>query len=108
MGVIQKAMQMYQQMQQGQQPPLDPDAQAYLQASMAETERKKAKDEADIQLRREDQQLDIALNASDNLTKERMKTADLTQSALSLQEEQSKTALLAEKSAQRVLGGLNG
>lgn len=104
MGVIEKAMQMYQQMNQQQQPPLDPDAQAYLQASTAETERKRAKDQADIQLRREDQQLDIALNASDNLTKERMKSAELTKDAVALQAEQSKTAMLAEKSAQEVLG----
>jgi hypothetical protein len=100
--VITKAMQMLQQMNQQPTQISDPTAQAYLQASMAETQRKTLKDQTDAQLKKEDQQLDIALNAADNLTQERMKTAELTKDSVALQAEQQKTALLAEKSAQQV------
>jgi hypothetical protein len=105
--VIAKAMQMVQQMNQQPAPINDPTAQAYLQSSMAETQRKTAKDQMDAQLKKEDQQLDIALNAADNLTQERMKTAELTKDSVALQNEQQKTALLAEQSAQQVLGERN-
>jgi chaperonin GroES len=110
---IAKLMQMAQQLKP--QPPLGPDDQVILQTSMAETQRRAAKDQADVGLARDrmmldalaknrQQQIDIALNATDNLTEERIKTAEITQDAARLQQEQLTTALTAQESAQRELG----
>jgi chaperonin GroES len=96
-------------------PPMDGADQVILQTSMAETERRKAKDAADTQLAKErmqqdalaknrQQQIDIALNASDNLTEERIKSAELSHDAQVLQHEQMQTALTAQQSAQNALG----
>ena len=96
-------------------PPMDGADQVILQTSMAETERRKLKDQADTILaekklqqdalhKNRQQQIDIALNASDNLTEERIKTAELTHDARRLQQEQLQTALTAQESAQSALG----
>ena len=100
------------------QPQLDGADQVILQTSMAETQRRAAKDQADIALRQKEitldaldknrqQQIDIALNAADNLTDERIKTAELTHDAQALKHEQEKTALSALQSARETLGGPN-
>jgi hypothetical protein len=97
------------------QPQMDGADQVILQTSMAETERRKLKDQAETILaekkltqdslhKNRQQQIDIALNASDNLTEERIKTAELTHDARRLQQEQLTTALTAQESAQRALG----
>mgnify|MGYP006269942039 CR=1 FL=1 len=101
------------------QPQLDGADQVILQTSMAETQRRAAKDQADAALDKEriaqdalaknrQQQIDIALNASDNLTDERIKTAELTHNAAELRHEQEKTALSALQGAQEQLGGQDG
>lgn len=111
---IQKAMQQF-----APKPPLDPDAQVVLQTSMAETQRRAAKDKADTELaakrlqtealqKNRQQQIDIATDASDKLTEERIKTAELTHDAKILQHEQEKTALTALQGAQESLGEPNG
>lgn len=100
-------------------PPLDPDAQVVLQTSMAETQRRAAKDKADEQLaldklradqlyKNRQQQIDIATDASDKLTEERIKTAELTHDAKVLRHEQEKTALTALQGAQETLGEPDG
>lgn len=101
------------------QPPMDAADQVILQTSMAETQRRVAKDQTDAALEKEritqdalaknrQQQIEIALNASDNLTDERIKTAELTHDAAALRHEQEKTALSALQGAQEQLGGQNG
>jgi hypothetical protein len=97
------------------EPPLEPGDVALLKASMAETERRTKRDQADIQLkaakdradnilRTRDQQIEVALNAVDNLTDERIHAAELTHNAAQLQHEQEKTALSALQGAQASLG----
>jgi hypothetical protein len=96
-------------------PQMDGSDQVILQTSMAETKRRAERDAAELQLQAErlkndalsknrEQQIKIALNASDNLTEERIKTAELTQDAAVLKSEQEQTALAAQESAQRTLG----
>ena len=96
-------------------PPMDGADQVILQTSMAETERRMKKDQADTILaekrlqadtlsKNRQQQIDIALNASDNLTEERIKSAELSHDAALLQKEQLETALTAQQSAQNTLG----
>jgi len=100
-------------------PQLDPDAQVVLQTSMAETQRRAAKDQVDAKIaeqklqadqlyKNRQQQIDIATDASDKLTEERIKTAELTHDAKILRHEQEKTALTALQGAQETLGGENG
>jgi hypothetical protein len=109
----QMATQIAQQAQQAQ--PTDPEAQAVLQASMAETQRRAAKDQADIKLdvarlqkdiqeKSDQQQIDVAMNAENNLTAERMKTAELTVDEAKLRKEQEATAQALENRTQRNLG----
>lgn len=111
--VIQGAMQVMQQLQQ--QPPMDPATQAFVQTSMAETQRRAMKDQADVQLNmakleqkaQADQaklQADIVMNTEDNLVNERIKTAELTRDAADLQNEQVRTALDAQRMVQTSLG----
>ena len=99
-----------------QQPQIDPADQALLQASMAETQRRAARDQADIQLNQaklqndtqqedKDRQVKIAMNAENNLTTERLKTAELTVDELRLRKEQNETALKLNEATQRNLGG---
>ncbi len=110
----QTMMQMQKAMQQ--QPPMDGEAQAVLQASLAETQRRAAKDQADIQIatarlqaeqqgKEKDRQVKIAMNAENNLTQERIKTAELTVDEARLQKEQSETAIQLNQATQRNLGG---
>jgi len=97
------------------EPPMEPGDVALLKASMAETERRKLRDQADIKLKADkdradnilktrDQQIEVALNAVDNLTDERIHAAELTHNAAQLQHEQEKTALSALQGAQESLG----
>jgi len=85
-------------------PPPDAEAQAIMQASMAETQRRAAKDQADIKLAQDKQQIDVAMNAENNLTKERMKEADLTVDEVKLRNEQQQTAISLQNVAQHNLG----
>jgi len=111
--VIQGAMQVMQQLQP--QPPMDPATQAFVQTSMAETQRRATKDQADVQLNmakleqkaQADEaklQADIVMNTEDNLVNERIKTAELTRDAADLQNEQVRTALDAQRMVQTSLG----
>jgi hypothetical protein len=104
-GILPIIQQMQQQIQQGQpQPPLTPEAKVLLDTSMAETQRRAAKDQADIQLdqqkhaddmalAQEENQLKLAIAQGDNETKERIESARLTRDTAKLQHEQAKTAL---------------
>lgn len=83
----------------------DPDAQAVLQASMAETQRRAMRDQADIKMQNDKLQVDVAMNAENNLTKERMKEAELTVDEVKLRQEQQKSAVALQEAAQRNLRG---
>jgi hypothetical protein len=96
-------------------PPMDGEAQAVLQASMAETQRRAAEDQArlafdtqkfqaEIAQKEKDRQIKIAMNAEDNLTTERMKTAELTVDEVKLRQEQEQTAVQLQNLTQRNLG----
>jgi hypothetical protein len=111
---IQQLMQAAQQFSKPQPAAMDGDAQAILQASMAETQRRAAKDQADIQLKQaqmaQDQQdqnrqdqFKAAMNTENNLTKERMQTLDLTVEAAKLKREQSESAIDLQNELQRNL-----
>jgi len=113
--LIQQLLQTMQQM--APKPQLPPEAQVLMDTSMAETQRRAQRDQGDLQLNQarlqveaEDKaarrQLDVALNASDNLTKERIETARLTQRDDALQAEQFETAIRLQQEAQRNLGGI--
>ena len=103
--VMPVVQQMIQQVQQFKpQPPMTPEAQVLKETSMAETQRRAAKDQADIQLAQqkhqdemaiaaEDNQLKLAIAQGDNETKERIESARLTRDTVKLQNEQMKTAL---------------
>ena len=114
---IQQLMQFAQQF--APKPQMDSDAQAVLQASIAETQRRAQRDQADLKIdvarmqqeMQQDQQklqTDAAMNAENNLTQERMKTAQLTVDQVRLQGEQEKTALELNKEVQRLFGGNHG
>jgi hypothetical protein len=130
-GVMPLIQQMIQQMQQAkQQAPLPPEAQVLMQTSMAETQRRAAKDQADLQLadkrlmqegqegaarmqmemakQQQSDSVKMSTNSADNLTKERIESAKLTRDAAKLQNEQAKTALELQKEAQQTLGDQNG
>jgi len=140
--VFEKVMPVLQQMiQQAAQykpePQLESGDQALLQAAMAETQRKAARDQADIQLKAEqdrannilktrDQQIKVAINTIDNLTDERIQAQkdNLDQNRLvydqsleahnaamdqeRFKQEQFQTALSALQSAQTNQGEKNG
>jgi len=105
-GVMPALQQLGQVMQQfaPPPPPMDGEAQAVLQASMAETQRRAARDQQDMEQKDKDLQARIAMNAENNLTKERMMTADLTVEEAKLQREQEQTALKLQNTTQRNLG----
>jgi len=101
------------------QPPMDPATQAFVQTSMAETQRRATKDQAELQLEAaklqqtaqistQKLQADMAKNTENNLTKERIESAVLTRDAANLQHEQVKTALEAQTLIQQTLGAQNG
>jgi hypothetical protein len=125
--VVPKLQQLLQSMQQlTPQQPLPPEAQVLKETSLAETQRRAQRDQAEMQLKGADMQqqgqidmarlqseqqratqrdqLDVALNATNNLTKERIETARLTQRDEQLQAEQFETALKLQNEAQRNLG----
>ena len=116
-GVNQALQQLGQVMQQfAPQPQVDPADQAILQASLAETQRRAAKDQSDTAYNNAKLQADmaeankrleadIAMNAENNLTDERIKSADLTVDELKLQKEQQQTALKLQHETQQHLGG---
>jgi hypothetical protein len=96
-------------------PELPPEAMVLRETSMAETERRAKKDAGELQLKAQQlqqdatefdrkEQMDIALNSVDNLTKERIETARLTQKDQELQAEQFDTAIRLQNEAQRNLG----
>jgi len=96
-------------------PPMEGDAQAVLQASMAETQRRAAEDQArlafdtqkfqaEMQQKEKDRQIKVAMNAEDNLTQERIKTAELTVDEVKLRQEQEQTAIKLQNLTQRNLG----
>ena len=116
-GVLPALQQLGQMMQQfaPPPPPMDGEAQAVLQASMAETQRRAAADQANNAIKaqemqakqaREDKDLQarIAMNAENNLTQERIKTAELTVDEVRLQKEQEDTAIKLQNVTQRNLG----
>ena len=112
------------------QPQLPPEAQVLKETSLAETQRRAQRDQAELQLKgaelqqsgqinmarmqadqqraSERDQLDVALNATNNLTKERIETARLTQQDERLQAEQFETAIKLQNEAQRNLGVYRG
>ncbi|MEN9807551.1 MAG: hypothetical protein RL756_2071 [Pseudomonadota bacterium] len=102
---IQKVMQQF-----APKPPMDGGDRVILETSMAETKRRAEKDKADLALEKErmtqealranrEQQIKIALNAADNLTDERIKTAEITRDTVALQQEQQQAALTALQGA---------
>jgi hypothetical protein len=113
MPVIQKMVQTMQQFKP--KPELTPDGQVLLQTSMAETERRKARDQAEMQLKgqelesdiqmqmkklqdeqalaMEDLQLKLAIAKGDQQMKERIETARLTRDAARLRHDQDKTVM---------------
>lgn len=111
MPIMQQLSQQLQQMTQAQaemQKRLlaDPQAQAVLESSLAETQRRAARDQADVALKKDEQKIDIAKNAEDNLTKERIATAKISFDADRLRKEQEDTAISLQEAAQRTLGSL--
>jgi len=112
--IIQQAMDMLKKLQGQPQP--DPATQAFIQTSMAETQRRAQKDQGDLQLgvaklQQQDSQqaikvqADMIQNTENNLTQERIKSAELTRDAASLQHEQLQTAINAQNQLQQTLGG---
>jgi hypothetical protein len=113
MPVIQQMVQMAQQFKP--KPPLTPDGQVVLQTSMAETQRRQARDQAEMQLKgqqmeqdtqlalkkqademalaMEELQMKLAIASGDQEMKERIETARLTRDAAQLTHEKEKTAL---------------
>jgi hypothetical protein len=98
---------------------MDAESNAILQASMAETKRRADRDMADIQLKKaqmeqdvveqgKKQQFEVAMNAEDNLTEERMKTLQMTVEAARVKAEQEQTAIDLQNAVQRNLGGGHG
>jgi len=116
--VVPLVQQMLQTMQQlTPKPQLPPEAQVIMDTSMAETQRRAQRDQGELALKNQQitldaekdarrEQIDVALAAADNLTKERIETARLTQKDAELQAEQFETAISLQNEAQRQLGGL--
>jgi hypothetical protein len=125
--VVPKLQQLLEAMKQlTPQPQLPPEAQVLKETSLAETQRRAQRDQGELQLKGQDMQqrgqidmarlqsdqqraaqrdqLDVALNATNNLTKERIATAQLTQKDEQLQAEQFETAIKLQNEAQRNLG----
>lgn len=105
-----QSLQMIQQMRQ-QQAPQDPAVQALVQTQMAETQRKAAKDQGDLQLKSAQLQQDGAIemkkiesdfiqSTEKNLTDERIKSAELSRDAAKMQQEQLRTVIDAQNKIQ--------
>jgi len=112
MPVLQQMMQMMQQFKP--QPPMDAESSAILQASMAETQRRGQRDQADVNLKQaqmaqdvqeqqKKQQFDAAQNTEKLLTEERIKTIDFTIEAARLKREQGESAIALQNELQRNL-----
>jgi len=112
---IAQLVQMAQKIKQSQQQ-VDPSVTALVQTQMAETQRRAAKDQGDLQLKAQDMQVrnqefqqkiqaDIVKNTENNLTDERIKSAELTRDAAQLQHEQLQTVIDAQNQIQTNLGG---
>lgn len=112
MPIIGQLMQTAQQL--APKPPQDPDSQAMLQASAAETQRRAARDQADIglkklQLQQEDtaeqrkEQIQAAMNSEDNLTEERIRTLQLSLDAAKVKKEQEESAIALNENVQKNL-----
>jgi hypothetical protein len=82
---------------------------------MAETQRRATKDQAEMQIKAAEMQQsnqqfmlktqsDMAKNTENNLTQERIKSAELTNYAADLQHDQLKTAITAQNAIQQTLG----
>jgi hypothetical protein len=115
-GIMPVVMKLVQQAQQFKpKPPMTPETQVLLQTSMAETQRRQARDQAemelksqkmdmdsqialkkqadDMQLAMEELQLKLAIATNDQETKERIETARLTRDAAKLSHERDKTVI---------------
>jgi hypothetical protein len=57
-----------------------------------------------MQQKEKDRQIKVAMNAEDNLTQERIKTAELTVDEVKLRQEQEQTAIKLQNLTQRNLG----
>ena len=101
------------------QPPMEPGDKVLLDTSMAETQRRAQRDQMEMDLKNrehddemlkdiKEQQIKVALNSVDNLTDERIKSAEISHDAAILQHEQEKTAISVLQAAQDSLGGQNG
>ena len=113
--MLQQLMQAMKQMTP--QPQLPPEAMVLRETSLAETQRRAQRDQAELQLKGQELQmnaaesqrksdLDVALNSADNLTKERIETARLTQKDVELQNEQFDTAIRLQQEARQNLGAI--
>ena len=107
-------MQMAQKIKQSLQPQ-DPSVQALVQTQMAETQRRTARDKAEMQIKAEDVQMsnkakmdtiqsNLIINTEKNLTAERIKSAEISRDAAQLQHEQLQTVLDAQNQIQSNLG----
>jgi hypothetical protein len=65
-----------------------------------------AKLQADMQEKATQRETNVAMNAENNLTQERIKTAELTVDELKLRKEQEQTVLKLQQETQRNLGGM--
>lgn len=114
--VVPALQQLSQMMQQFKpQPQMTGSDIAFMQTSQAETQRRTAKDqqdaqiaqaklENDIQEKEKDRSTKVAMNAENNLTEERIKTAELTMDEVKLRDEQQRTAVELNRKAQQFLG----
>jgi hypothetical protein len=122
MPIIQQMLATVQKMKGQSNVPPDPNVMAQVKAlqdtAMAETNRKTQKDQTDAQLDaqklaqdKEIEQQRLQFEATkvteDNLTEERIKSAELTRDAARLQNEQMQTAIDAQNKLQSDLGGRN-
>jgi len=125
LGEMQKQLDALKQQQQ----PMDPDAQALIQTSMAETNRRAQRDKAEMAINQQrlqqdgqlessriqadlsksnaDNQLKVALDSTNNITKQNIESAKISHDADILRHEQAKTALELQNRAQSYLGGQN-
>jgi len=116
---LQQQVQQMMQQQRAQQVPIDPNAQAMVNAQMAETQRKaqqdktnaiidtqklqlEAKNDATKEMSAQQQeaarlQTQVAINDADNIAQERMKGMELTIDAAKLDAEQQRTVVEEEK-----------
>jgi hypothetical protein len=101
------------------QPRLEGSDQVLKETSMAETQRRAQRDQMEMDLKGrihednliqdiKEQQVKVALNSVDNLTNERIKSAEISHDAALLQQEQEKTALSVLQEAQSNFGDQNG